>query len=133
LLDGLRGSENFADGRWQGYQGQDLDLIIDLQKTTPVRKVTVGCLQNSFSWILMPERIQIWVSNDSTNFVLSKEIVNKVEPREEGVVIHDFSETFTDLSARFIRIVAKNAGALPGWHRSAGRNSYIFADEIIIE
>jgi len=133
LLDGLRGSENFADGRWQGYQGQDLDIIIDLRRLTSVKSVTVGFLQNSLSWILMPERLQIWTSKDSTNFTLAREVVNTVGPREEGVVVRDLSAAFTNLSTRFIRIVARNPGKLPSWHQSAGSESYIFADEIVVE
>jgi hypothetical protein len=133
LLDGLRGSENFADGRWQGYQGQDLDIIIDLQKPTSVKNISVGFLQNSFSWILMPERVQIFVSNDPDKFVLAKEILNTVDPKEDGAIIKDFSASFPQLVTRYIKIVAKNPGKLPSWHQFAGSDSYIFADEIIVE
>ena len=133
LIDGLRGSDNFADGRWQGYQGQDLDIILDLQKPTEVKKVSVGFLQNSFSWVLMPERVQIWVSNDSSKFVLTKEILNTVDPREDGAIIRDFKSDFSNLTTRYIRIIGKNPGKLPSWHQSAGRESYIFADEIVVE
>ena len=133
LLDGIRGSENFADGRWQGYQGQDLDIVIDLRKPTAVKKISVGFLQRSFSWVLMPERLQVWTSNDSTNFVLAKEILNTVDPKDDEVVVQDLSLSFTNLSTRYLRIVAKNPGRLPSWHQSAGRDSYIFADEIIVE
>ena len=133
LLDGLRGSDNFADGRWQGYQGQDLDLIIDLRKPTVVKKITVGFLQRSFSWILMPARLQVWTSNDSTSFVLAKELVNTVDPKDDIVTVQDFTIPFTNLTTRYIEIVAKNPGKLPSWHQSPGRDSYVFADEIIIE
>ena len=133
LLDGVRGSENHADGRWQGYQGQDLDIIIDLKKPTAVRKVSVGFLQRSFSWIVMPERLQVWTSNDSTNFTLSKELLNTVDPKDDVVTIQDLSIPFTNLTTRYLRIVARNPGKLPSWHQSAGRDSYIFADEIIVE
>jgi hypothetical protein len=133
LLDGVRGSDNFADGRWQGYQGQDLDIIIDLRKPTAVKKITVGFLQRSFSWVLMPERLQIWTSNDSTNFTLSKELVNTVDPRDDMVTVQDFSVPFTNLTTRFLKVIAKNPGKLPSWHQSAGGESYIFADEIIVE
>jgi hexosaminidase len=133
LLDGLRGSENFADGRWQGYQGQDLDIIIDLQKPTSIRNISVGFLQNSFSWVLMPERVQIFVSNEPDKFVLTKEVLNTVDPREDGAIIRDFSADVTPVLTRYIRIVAKNPGKLPSWHQSAGSDSYIFADEIIVE
>ncbi len=133
LLDGVRGSDNFADGRWQGYQGQDLDLIIDLRKPTAVKKITVGFLQRSFSWILMPERLQVWTSNDSSNFVLSGELPNMVDPKDDVVIVHDFRIPFANLTTRYLKIVARNPGKLPSWHQSAGRDSYLFADEIIVE
>ncbi len=133
LVDGLRGSDDFADGRWQGYQGQDLDIVLDLQKLMEIKKVSVGFLQNSFSWVLMPERVQVWVSNDASKFVLAKEIPNTVDPREDGAIIKDFAAIFSNVSARYIRIIGKNPGKLPSWHQSAGRDSYIFADEIIVE
>ena len=133
LLDGVRGSDNFADGRWQGYQGQDLDIVIDLRKPTAVKKITVGFLQRSFSWILMPERLQVWTSNDSSNFVLSKELVNTVDPKDDEVIVQDLSVFLPNITSRYLKIVAKNPGKLPSWHQSAGRESYIFADEIIVE
>src|SRR5262249_23522991 len=39
LIDGIRGSVNFASGEWQGYQGQDFVATVDLQKETEVKKV----------------------------------------------------------------------------------------------
>ena len=30
LADGLKGSRDFKDGFWQGYEGTDLEAIIDL-------------------------------------------------------------------------------------------------------
>jgi hypothetical protein len=65
--------------------------------------------------------------------VLSKEIMNTVDPREDGPVLKDFSTSFTGLVTRYVKIIAKNPGKLPAWHQSAGNNSYIFADEIIVE
>jgi len=98
-----------------------------------VKNVSVGFLQRSFSWILMPERVQVWTSSDSANFVLAKELVNTVDPKVDEVVVQDFSIPFTNLTTRYLKIVAKNPGTLPSWHQSAGQNSYIFADEIIVE
>jgi hypothetical protein len=133
LVDGLRGSEDFADGRWQGYQGQDLDIVLDLQKPTEINRVTVGFLQNSCSWILMPAQVQIWTSDDGVKFTLAKEILNTIDPREERTIVHDFTSNFSDFMARCVQVIAKNPGKLPAWHHAAGNDSYIFADEIIVE
>ncbi len=133
LLDGLRGSENFDDGRWQGYQGTDLDIVIDLQNPTEVSRITIGCLQNSYSWILMPAQIQIWTSNDGDKFTLMKELPNIIDPRAEGTVLHDFTAEFDHLKTRFVKVIAKNPGMLPAWHHAAGNESFVFADEIVVE
>jgi len=133
LVDGLRGSDNFADGRWQGYQGQDLDIVLDLQKSTQINRITVGFLQSSYSWILMPAQLQIWTSDDGVKYTLAKEILNATDPREEGAIVHDFTANFTNFKARYVQVIAKNPGKLPAWHHAAGNDSYIFADEIIIE
>ena len=35
--------------------------------------------------------------------------------------------------ARYIKIIAKNSGNCPDWHKGAGEKSWIFADEIVVE
>ena len=133
LLDGLRGSENYKDGRWQGYQGQDLDVVIDLQQTTEIKRISVGFLQSSYSWILMPLRVQFWISADGDHYTLAEEVPTTVDPKEEGTIVRDFTAEFKDLTTRFVRVVAKNAGKLPAWHHAAGGEAFMFADEIVIE
>jgi hexosaminidase len=41
--------------------------------------------------------------------------------------------TFRPVDARYIRITAKNPGLIPEGNPGAGKNSWIFFDEIIIE
>ena len=133
LVDGLRGSERFDDGHWQGYQGQDLDIELDLGAPGPVSSVKVSFFQQSYSWVLMPERVQVWTSKDGRDYSLRSEVLNTIDPKQEGATVHDFVSTFKDLKAQYIRIVAKNPGRLPAWHHAAGNESFIFADEIIVE
>jgi hypothetical protein len=133
LLDGLRGSENFSDGLWQGYQGQDLDIVIDLQGQTDIKRISIGLLQQSYSWILMPERVQLWTSADGQAYERAKEIPQNVDPKEEGTIIRDVVAEFDALKTRFVRVVGTYPGKLPAWHHAAGNDSFIFADEIAIE
>jgi hypothetical protein len=133
LLDGLRGSENFKDGRWQGYQGQDIDVVIDLQHPTEVKRMSMGFLQSSYSWILMPSRVQFWISEDGDHFTLAEEVPTTVDQKEEGTVVRDFTAEFKSLRTRFVKVVAKNPGKLPAWHHAAGGETFMFSDEIVIE
>ena len=51
LIDGKHGTYDHADGLWQGYEGNDLQAVIDLGKTVLVRKITAGFLENQPAWI----------------------------------------------------------------------------------
>lgn len=133
LTDGLRGSEDFKDGRWQGYQGQDVEAIIDLQHQTEIHRISMGFLQSSYSWILMPSRVQFWTSADGREYALAGEAVCTVDPKEEGTVVRDLTAGFTGVKARFIKVIAKNPGPLPAWHHAAGGESFMFTDEIVVE
>lgn len=133
LLDGLRGSDNFADGRWQGYQGTDIDLVIDLQKVTPVNTIQAGFLQNAYSWILMPSVITVYTSDDGVKYLEAGSVKNEVDPHAQGTIVKDYTINLNNLKTRYLRVVAKNPGPLPAWHQAAGSPSYMFCDEIIIE
>ena len=133
LLDGIRGSEAFADGAWQGFQGQDLEVVIDLEKPTEIKKIYIGFLQQSYSWILMPERVQFWASEDGGAYSLVQEVVNTVDPKQEGTVVRDVVAEFGGFKTRFVKVIAKTPGKLPAWHHAAGNDAFIFADEIVVE
>ena len=68
LIDGIRGTTNFASGEWQGYQAQDFIAVIDLQRETEIKKLGGGFLQVARSWIWMPTKIEFEISNDNVNF-----------------------------------------------------------------
>jgi hexosaminidase len=133
LVDGLRGSDRFNDGRWQGYQGQDVNIELDFGDRTEIRRVSMSFLQDSYSWILMPTELQIWSSDDGEKYELAGTLKNTIDPRQEGTIVHDFISEFKDLKTRYLKIVGKNPGKLPAWHHAAGNDAFIFSDEIVVE
>lgn len=133
LLDGLKGSTSFRDGRWQGYQGQDLDIQIDLKEKTTVSKISVDFLQSSYSWILLPKDVEIQTSDDGIHFKTLSVITHDVSQMLNETVIHNFSAEFNAVSTRYLRMIAHNPGPLPEAHHAAGNQSFIFADEIIVQ
>ncbi len=132
LVDGLLGSTNFHDGRWQGYQGQNLDVVLDLKKKTIVDEVAIRFLQNSYSWILMPKEVKILFSDDGRIFHEAGDIKNTIDPKQQGTIIHRFAATFDSAKTRYIQVIGVYPGPLPSWHLAAGSPSFMFADEIIV-
>ncbi|WP_186461730.1 GH92 family glycosyl hydrolase [Mucilaginibacter pallidiroseus] len=132
LVNGIRGKANWRLGNWQGFQGKDLEAVIDMSQVKPVKQVTLGALQDTRSWIVFPKTVQYWVSDDGKNYKLAATVNTKVPVDSLEPQTQDYTAT-VNLRTRYIKVIAKQYGALPDWHESKGSPSYIFADEIIVE
>ncbi len=132
LIDGLRGTANWRLGHWQGYQGNDLIAVIDMGQVKPLKTASLGALQDTRAWIVFPKEVEYWVSDDGKNYKLITTTATKVDVKDLEIQTQNFVGKL-EVSARYIKVVAKQYGALPEWHESKGQSSYIFADEITIE
>jgi len=133
LVDGIRGTRDYLDGLWQGFMGHDLVATIDLENPTPVSQVIVGCLQDTRSWIFMPESIQVSASLDGNEYLLLGRLTTDVSLRASGAIKKDFSIECVESKFRYVRIQAKNIGLCPDWHNGKGKAAFLFVDEIIIQ
>ncbi len=131
LIDGITGPLNFRTGTWQGYEGVDLDAIVDLGKIQHIDSVSVGFLQDNNSWIFLPVQVSFEVSMDGKEYVPLKTVTSEHSPRETSLIKVDF-QTEVMREIRFIRVIAVNMGICPEWHKGSGRKAWIFADEIVI-
>ncbi|MBV9241084.1 MAG: GH92 family glycosyl hydrolase, partial [Acidobacteria bacterium] len=129
IVDGIRGTTNFASGEWQGVQGKPYEAVIDLQRPTNIREVGASFLQDAGPWIWMPDRIEFEVSADGTNFTKVAEIKPNFPQQEMTPTIKEYNQTITPTSARYVRIRAFNFGRIPSWHPGAGGDPWIFIDE----
>ena len=134
MIDGIHGTENWRKGDWQGYQSQDFDAVIDLQKEQTVSSFSANCLQDSRSWILMPTKVEYYTSMDNVNFTLIGTVTNSFSPREYENKIQDFQLNLDkEITAKYIKVKAYNFGKLPEWHQGVGGDAFIFIDEITIK
>ena len=131
LIDGIYGTENWRKGDWQGYQGQDFEAVIDLQKEQSVTSFSANCLQDSPSWILMPTKVDYYISTDNINFTIAGSVANTISASETETKINDFFfKTENSVTARYVKIMAHNYGKLPEGHQGFGGDAFIFIDEI---
>jgi len=133
LTDGLLGSRSQTDGRWQGFEGADLEAVIDLGAAKTVRRIAMRSLQNINSWIFLPPAVEYAVSSDGQAFEIVATIGNDVSPYLADVVIKEFEAVFEPRQARFIRVRAKSVSVVPDWHYGAAGKAWLFADEIVVE
>ncbi len=133
LIDGIRGTTNFASGEWQGYQDQDFVAVIDLQKETTIKKLGGGFLQDARPWIWMPTKIEFETSSDGEKFAKVADIKTDVAPEDMTPQIKNYAAEIAPTKARYVRVHAYNLGKIPAWHPGAGYEAFIFVDEIFVE
>lgn len=133
LIDGVRGTQNFRDGKWLGFQPNNLAAIIDFGKEVSIRSIQTGFLRNQDSWIFLPELVEFALSLDGINFeVVSTQKISATEQNDKTEVVN-VSSGSVNKRGRYLRVSAKNINDLPAWHKGSGDKAFIFTDEIVIE
>lgn len=136
LVDGRRGSDNFAAGSWLGFNTDKVTMVVDLGKATPVSKVKVGSMAYPDAWILGPTGAEVLVSADGVEFTRPGQVVAVEKVKDvkniRGCSISDFVVDVKDVDTRFVKIIVTGESALPEGHPAAGTMPFIFLDEIAI-
>lgn len=134
LIDGIKGTRDFRTGDWQGFNGSNLEVVIDLGETKKISRVSGGFLQDENAWIFMPEDFQVYLSLDGNTFSPAQKVDNTVDPKATGQIRQDLSVTFpANTPARYLKVIATGHPQCPSWHGGAGNPCWIFVDEITIE
>ena len=121
LIDGVRGTPTYLDGRWQGFTSP-MDVTIDLGAVTELSHIFAKFMQERVQWVYMPGDVEILLSDDGVNF---RSVARQKTLTSEDIykpVFETFSFPMKE-RARYVRVKASN-------NRSAGH--FIFCDEIIV-
>lgn len=133
MVDGIIANGDWRKGNWLGYQGQDFECIIDLKKEKEIQSVSLNFLQDSRSWIVFPPSVSFYTSPDNKNFTLLGSVNATTGVADYSVKVQNYAvKADKAVKAKYVKIVAKNAGKLPPWHQGAGGESFIFVDELEI-
>lgn len=132
LVDLKRGSKNFVDGAWLGYEGSHFSTILTLKEHKEISSISVGALSAPASWIFFPVKLTVYTSENGKQF---KRIKSMKLPKEEPN--NDVSLAFFDMEipptkAKYVKIEVRSPLKNPSWHPNPGGNSWIFVDEIIL-
>lgn len=127
LVDVLRGSKNFTDGKWLGWLDQSIAIVIDLGEKKQFGEIAVGSIENQGADIYFPLAINVEVSDDADHYL---DIVNfKRAFRASGAsTLNTFKLNFSPTEGRYVRIKMD-----PYKNPLKGRGTWIFLDEISVE
>ncbi|MCB0283466.1 MAG: sulfatase-like hydrolase/transferase [Calditrichaeota bacterium] len=133
LVDGRRGTTDFTDGLWQGFEKDDIIAILDLGKVMDIKKLRAGFLQSQDAWIFLPHNVLFFVSKDGTDYQRVGAHSSNESNYSAGAKVVDAQADFNPVAARYIKVHAENRQYCPEWHHGAGGKAWIFCDEIIAE
>ena len=126
LVNTLRGTKNFRDGRWQAWLNTPLEVTIDLEDEKPISQITFGTMENQKNGIYYPSSIEVLVSKDGITYKsvrsINRPFVFNTEPE-----LHNFKLDFKLQHARFIKVKASIAKNVEN-----AKERWLFVDEILI-
>ena len=135
LSNGVQGGNDFRS-EWIGWDGVDFEFTIDLGSNRSLTSIETSSLSESGSWILHPDKVECFVSEDEKGFLPwgaeSLDHMHQNEPK-----IHTFSfpnphGPYEHGKYRYVMFRVTSAKKLPQWHASAGGSTWVFLDDVVI-
>ena len=133
IFDLRKGSENFRDGEWLGFNGDDMVVEITLQEQQELSSVYISTLDDVGSWIFPPTQLEVWAgtSPDQMRKLSELSIESPEGPEPKHMIIHQLR--FEKQGVKHLRVLAKNYGNLPEWHPGKDTPAWLFVDEIAFQ
>ena len=116
LVDGLSGTPNYRTGRWIAFYKNDMELVVDLKQETSVHKAWVRTYVEIGEEILDVRSISVLSSADGKIYKELKTVDYPAVTSKDNNGIYKHEVDFDTVSARYIKIIAKQEYKIPSWH-----------------
>lgn len=132
LVDGLHGNKNYKTGRWIAVYGNDMNALIDMEKSTTIQEVAISVCVDKGAWVFDARSLSIETSIDGVTY--NRVAMENYPPMKKddanGVIAHKLS--FSPVEARYVKVSIGSEQFLPDWHSGKGSKGFLFVDEITI-
>ncbi|HEY8402113.1 MAG TPA: chitobiase/beta-hexosaminidase C-terminal domain-containing protein [Cytophagaceae bacterium] len=121
LVNGITSTKAFNDGQWCGFEGVDIEAVIDLGSMVEISEISLNTFNDPQSWIMPANKMQIWVSEDGLKF----EKVGEVKgPRNNKAHTAPVTAAIGNRKASIVKIIIPKV-MLPADHPGAGNAAWI--------
>ncbi|HOH08288.1 MAG TPA: discoidin domain-containing protein, partial [bacterium] len=131
FIASLPGLTMWHDGQWQGFEGEDLEAVIDLGAVQKIGSLCATFLQDAGSWIFWPKTVSFALSRDGRSFTPAGGVTACEDVRSS--MIKAFRVEAGGKRARYVRVTGVSVKVCPPDHRAAGSPAWLFVDEVVIE
>ena len=133
LFDGERGDISELSRGWLGFSGSDLNVLLELSKAIELQQVVVNFAHVPDAWAFAPVAVQVLLSEDGENFSPAINAKLKYAPEEQSMNSPQLVKVVIEVNqpnVKYVRLIAKNMGRIPSWHKAKGLRPWIMVDEI---
>jgi hexosaminidase len=124
LVDGITAQARRVNTEWLGWK-EDVAITIDLGRVQDIAHIGIGALSEPHAWIHPPEQVTIMHSLDGANFLPFAAIERPRNAKGRTRFAADRRVT-----ARYVHLKVKSAGAIPDGFPGAGNPAWLFLDEV---
>jgi len=132
LVDGFVGIADHTAPEWLGLEGPDLVATVDLGEPTDISSLGAAFLQSTSVGVFLPPCVEFSVSVDGNTFATVATVKPKISEREPGPLREMLITDKLDTQGQYVRVRAESIGKIPDWHRAAGREGWLFVDEVLV-
>lgn len=134
LINREKATDEFMDGQWLGFEGRDLEATLSLSSFSPISKISIGYLNNPYSWIFPPAFLRIQGSVDGESFfdIGSFDKAQIMAQAKGGRNELQFILP-GPVDVKYLKVFAENTGVCPPGHSGEGQPAWLFVDEILIQ
>lgn len=128
LVNGVVSNKGINSAEWLGFNGKDMEAVIDFGKAESFSTVTLDMLSQEGSWIYKSPLTEIFVSDNGKDFKLVEKFALKSDDAQQKVLLK-----FPNQTAQYLKIIAHNFGKIPEGKPGAGKPGWLFVDEIAVD
>ena len=133
LTDGLVGEGPYNSGDFAGWYNQPFEVVADMGGEE-YSEVTLSTIVFKYDWIMNPTSFTILTSEDGKNFTeVAHMDIECVGQMDDANGCQDYTLTFGQTSAKYLKVIAGCCTSLPEWHPGAGHPAFLFVDEVIVK
>ncbi|WPU92909.1 family 20 glycosylhydrolase [Mucilaginibacter sabulilitoris] len=127
LVNGIYGNKLYNDGQWYGFNGDDLDAVVDLGTTQKVSQLGINILKYHWQKMWEPQVLTFETSVDGKAYT---EVYRQTAFNANG--INAVRANIKPVQARYIRVKGTNKGIIPPGEYIAGAKAWLLVDELIV-
>lgn len=130
LINGVQSARGLSSPEWLGWNGGDMEAVIDLGKTQSISSVSCHVLDQHPSWIYRPSSVEVLVSDNGTSFTPA---ARASDATADTLNMYTMQVKVPATNTRYVKVIARNYGKIPEGEPGVSNPSWLLVDEIQVD